>query len=67
MTYKEWAAQYYESAANVKSKIERLKAEKKEADPIRTSELEDEIRILYGMYIDCMHVGDTLVRRTGEC
>lgn len=67
MTYKEWAQEYYDSAANVKEKITRLKAQMKTAVGAKLKDITDEINVLYGMYLDCMHVADMLAARKGEC
>lgn len=67
MTYREWAEEYYQSAADVKKRLETIKKEMKTAAGEKLALLNQRHNILYGMYLDCIHVAETLVKRKGEC
>ena len=67
MTYKEWAQEYYESAARVKENIERLKQKMRTSGYEAQSEMKNRLEIMYGMYLDCIHTAELLAKRKGEC
>lgn len=67
MTYKEWAKEYYDCASDLKGKVERIKEEMKTAREPALSALSEKLRVMYEMYLDCIHTADMLARRKGEC
>lgn len=65
MTYSEWAEEYRQSAEQVKQKISDLRAERDTVSALQQRSIDNRIKILYGMYLDCMHTYEILARRRG--
>lgn len=66
MTYKEWAGEYYASAAKIKKQLAGLREEMKNAVGESLQLLESRRIILHSMYKDCIYVADMLAVRKGE-
>lgn len=67
MTYKQWSDEYYESAMNVKARIDAVREEMKIARADKLAELNNRLSVMLGMYYDCMDIARDLGRRQGEC
>lgn len=67
MEYKNWALEYREQERVLKEKIDKLKKERKiiQSSELR-KKLEDRIYVLYGMYLDCVHIAELLEGRALE-
>ena len=67
MTYREWAEQYYTSAARVKEQLNALREEMKTAVGESLQQMERRKVVLYDMYRDCIYIANMLAVRKGEC
>lgn len=67
MTYKEWAKQYYDCASDLKEKAESIREKMKGSKEPELSALSEKLRVMYEMYLDCIHTADELAKRRGEC
>lgn len=67
MEYKNWALEYREQEKVLKAKIDKLKKERKiiQSSELR-KKLENRIYVLYGMYLDCVHIAELLEGRALE-
>ncbi len=65
MTYQEWAGEYLQSAETLKNQIADLKAQREFAPVDELQRINNRIRIMYGMYLDCMHTAKHLSKRKG--
>ena len=66
MTYTELSAEYNNTANIIIEKIKALKSERCSIPIEKGKELDRRIYMLYGMYLDCRHIGKLLVNRKGE-
>ena len=63
MDYLVWGEEYLREAEHLRERVGLLRrqaadaTEEKEAD-----KLEGRIQLLYGMYLDCLHVGNYLIK-----
>ena len=64
MNYLDWASEYREQEVILNNKISKLKGERKlQRSSYERRALEDRIYVLYGMYLECMHVRQILEGR----
>ncbi len=68
MDYVEWAQEYYQNAARVKSVIERKNQELKDRKTLTADQrkrLTDDIKQYRHIYRELISIGDTLTARAG--
>ena len=58
-----WAKAYLQQADTIRFYIKELKQQMNCADCFEQSSVKTRIDILYGMYLDCKHIGDFLYKR----
>ena len=59
----QWAKAYLQQADTIRFYIKELKQQMNCADCFEQSSVKTRIDILYGMYLDCKHIGDFLYKR----
>ena len=65
MTYNEWAEEYLKEAEKIQEKITALKEYRETAPLPELKSIENRLRVLYQMYLDCIHTARTLTKKKG--
>ena len=65
MDFEAWGQEYLDEAAQIKAKVDALRAALRAEELEQDRELAYRMAVLYSMYLECRHTGDYL-RRYGR-
>lgn len=66
MNLNAWSMEYWKEAARVRARLEHLRQSEPPANQEEDLLLQRRIRILYEMYLDCVHTAKYLERRASQ-